>query len=65
MIPKKKFPISCFFTLTFTLWSIESYSTGQALSPQGRGRRGKWQMSWLDSRTAENRVLREGVALER
>jgi hypothetical protein len=23
--------------LTFTLWSIESYPTGQALSPKGRG----------------------------
>jgi hypothetical protein len=26
-----------FFTLTFTLWSIEIYSTGQALSRRGRG----------------------------
>jgi hypothetical protein len=24
--------------LTFTLWSIESYSTGQALSPKGKGK---------------------------
>jgi hypothetical protein len=27
-------------TLTFTLWSSKTYSTGQALSRQGRGRRG-------------------------
>jgi hypothetical protein len=30
----------CFDTLTFTLWSSKTYSTGQALSRQGRGRIG-------------------------